>query len=68
KTTLVFDDFHSQPFNIPISLDQGCPLSPITFLFYNAPLIDLADGKRDWIALGFIDDTAFAARGRTLEE
>ncbi|KAF9226265.1 hypothetical protein BS17DRAFT_643142, partial [Gyrodon lividus] len=66
KTTLVFDDFQSQPFNIPIGLDQGCPLSPIAFLFYNAPLIGLATEKKDQITLGFINDTAFAARGKTL--
>ena len=29
KTVLSFNDFQSDPFNIPIGLDQGCPLSPI---------------------------------------
>ena len=68
RTTLTFDDFTSDPFSIPTGLDQGCPLSPIAFLFYNADLIGLADGQKDMIGLGFIDDTAFMARGGTLEE
>ena len=44
------------------------PLSPIAFLFYNAELISLAEGKKDMLGLGFINDTAFLARGKMLEE
>ena len=68
RTTLTFDDFTSNPFLIPTGLNQGCPLSPIAFLFYNAELISLTEGKKDMLGLGFIDNTAFLARGKMLEE
>ena len=67
-TTLSFDDFIYNPFNIPIGLDQGCPISPTAFLFYNAPLIELADNRKDLLRLGFINDTAFVARGQSFED
>lgn len=67
-TTLSFDDFIYNPFNIPIGLDQGYPISPIAFLFYNAPLIELADNCKYLLRLGFINDTAFAARGQSFED
>lgn len=51
-----------------MGLDQGCPISPITFLFYNSNLINVASNRRDCIGLGFIDDMAFTARGRSQEE
>ena len=68
RTALTFDDFTSDPFLILMGLDQGCPLSPIAFLFYNADLIDITKHSRDKLGLGFIDDTAFAARGKDFEE
>jgi hypothetical protein len=46
RTTLSFDNFITEPFLIPTGLDHGCPLSPITFLFYNADLIGLAKGEK----------------------
>jgi hypothetical protein len=68
QTTLSFDNFITEPFLIPIGLDQGCPLSPITFLFYNADLIGLAKGEKDMIGLGFINNTAFTARSDSFKE
>lgn len=68
RTTLSFDDFTSEPFDIQMGLDQGCPISPVAFLFYNSGLIDVATNKKDCIGLGFIDDTAFVARGKSQEE
>ena len=67
-TTLSFDDFISNPFNIPICLDQGCPISLITFLFYNTPLIELANNRKDLLRLGFINNTAFTARGQSFKD
>ena len=67
-TSLVLDDFISESLQIPMGLNQGCPLSPIAFLFYNGDLIGLADKKKDLLGLGFIDDTAYAARRKSLEE
>jgi hypothetical protein len=63
-TTLSFDDFISLTFQIPIGLDQGCPMSPIAYLFYNTDLIGLANGEKDKPGLGFMDDTAYVARGK----
>jgi len=62
-----FNDFQSEPFNIPIGLDQGCPLSPITFLFYNTDLIGLGGDCHNILTLRFINNTAFVARGKSVE-
>ena len=51
-----------------MGLDQGCPILPIAFLFYNSNLIDVASNRRDCIGMGFIEDMAFVARGRSQEE
>ena len=67
-TTLSFDDFLSDPFQIAMDLDQGYSLSLISFLFYNGDLIGLTRKQKDQLGLGFIDNTAFAARGKSLEE
>ena len=68
RTTLSFDDFISDPFHIPMGLDQGCPLLPIAFLFYNGDLISTPGKAKDQLGLGFIDDMAFATRGKTFDE
>jgi hypothetical protein len=39
----------------------------ILYAFYNADLIDIAQGKNE-LTTGFVDDCAFAATGDTLEE
>jgi len=68
KMILSFDDFQSEPFNIPIGLDQGCPLSPIALLFYNTDLIGLGGNRHDILTLGFINNTTFVARGKSFKE
>jgi len=69
-TTLSFDDYRSTQLNVVNGVDQGCPLSVIGFLFYNADVLRVAnpDPRRGELSLGFIDDIALAARGRTYEE
>ena len=64
----LFWRLHFRSFRHTMGLDQGCPISPITFLFYNSNLINVASNRRDCIGLGFIDDMAFTARGRSQEE
>ncbi|KAG2755209.1 hypothetical protein P692DRAFT_20644508, partial [Suillus brevipes Sb2] len=69
-THLHFDDYQSNLFNVSDGLDQGCPLSPTGFIFYNAPVLRVADLRpsKGELSLGFIDDVALIARGRSYEE
>ena len=62
-TTLEFNDYCSPLFQIKSSIDQGCPLSALAFLFYNADVLDNADTKNGELVLGFIDNIAIMARG-----
>jgi hypothetical protein len=70
KTTLSFDDFKSAPFDVLNGIDQGCQLSPLAFIFYNADVLRIPDPKprQGEMGLGFIDDIALLARARTHEE
>jgi hypothetical protein len=49
-------------------MDQGCPLSGITFQFYNADLLDITrkGDREDSVAV--VDDTTILARGANLED
>jgi hypothetical protein len=67
RTTLCFDDFCSEPFEVFNSLDQGCPASGPYFLFYNKGLLNIPKSW-DEIASAFIDDSYLAARVRHIEE
>ena len=66
-TMLKFDDFVS----IPIALDngtmQGDSSSMNYYSFYNAPLIEMAQGD-DELSPGFDDDSMVLAIGNTLAE
>ena len=66
-TKIKFDDFVSQWVDILNRIGQGDPISMILYLFYNADLLEIAKRKKE-ITLGFIDDAALAALGRTMEE
>lgn len=70
STHLVFDDYQSKAFNVENGIDQGCPLSPLAFIFYNSNLLEVADPnpRKGELSLGFIDDVALAARGKSYEE
>ena len=65
KTSLCFDDYISILFNILSGLDQGCPISPIGFLFNNADILEVPRRHRGEIGFGFIDDVGLGARGPT---
>lgn len=67
-TTLNFDDYKLEEFNVENGVDQGCPLSVIIFIFYNADLLDIADANEGTLSLGFIDDVSLIARGRSFAE
>lgn len=60
QTTLAFDDYNSNPETINHGLDQGCPLSPILYLYYNAGLLESTEGQKE-DSVAFIDDAAVMA-------
>jgi hypothetical protein len=66
---LLFDDVTSQPCNPPGGCNQGCPLSMLLYILYNAPLINIADptAKEECI-IGYIDDTTLLASGKTFND
>jgi len=45
QTVLCFNDYVSPLFNINSGIDQGCLLSVVGFLFYNADMLDIPNGK-----------------------
>lgn len=62
-TTLEFDDYCSPLFQSGSSINQGCPLLALAFLFYNADTLNIANRKNGEFALGFINDIILLARG-----
>ena len=68
STTLEFDDYCSPFFQIESGVDQGCPLSPLAFLYYNADVLDIPNNNKNALVLGFIDDICLLARGPTFED
>jgi hypothetical protein len=56
-TTLIVDNEETAPRQLNAGVPQGSPLSPILFLFYNAPLLEAVNQPDLPIApLGFADD------------
>ena len=67
RTQLRLDDHESALFDIDNGISQGDPLSMILYLFYNAQMLEVADGEGE-AALGFVDDLALIAIADTFEE
>ena len=63
KTTLHFNNYNSPVFVIPSSLDQGCPLSPLLYLFYNTDLAGLAEDEKQAVLIAFFDDRTLLTFG-----
>jgi hypothetical protein len=56
-TTLLIDGEETVSRRLPAGVPQGSPLSPILFLFYNSPLLDvLRQPENNIYPLGFADD------------
>ncbi|CCO36793.1 hypothetical protein RSOLAG1IB_12164 [Rhizoctonia solani AG-1 IB] len=67
-TCLVFDDYTSIPLPIDNGIDQGCPLSVIFYLLYNAPLVKVPRSSSNELCVAYIDDITFVTWGATFEE
>ena len=67
-TTISFDDFNTAAMEIPQGLNQGCPLSGITYQFYNTGLIEVVNQQKGEDCVGFVDDTTIFAEGANLQE
>ena len=67
STTISYDDHVSQNYAITNRVDQGCPLSVILYLFYNADLLDIANPLNGKLAVGFMDDIIFAIRAKDFD-
>lgn len=67
QTQLQFDDFTSNPIDLFNGTTQGCPLWMLLYAFYNADLIEIAQGKDEHVS-GFVDDGAFLAIANTIDE
>lgn len=67
-TTLSFDDYESEPFEVIDGLDQGCPGSSFYWILYCAPLLDMLKGNKKVKGFTFVDDHTIAAKGKTFAE
>jgi ribonuclease HI len=67
STRLRFDDFVSDPIPLINGTTQGDPSSMLFYSFYNAPLLETANG-RDELSPGFVDDSMMLAIGNDLTE
>ncbi|PLW35910.1 hypothetical protein PCANC_17902 [Puccinia coronata f. sp. avenae] len=68
-TCLRLADYLSAEFHIDQGLPQGCPLSVMLYILYNADLlIPKFDFDSDAVSLGFINDVVHLTAGKRLED
>ncbi|KAJ1299356.1 hypothetical protein OPQ81_011876 [Rhizoctonia solani] len=68
STCLAFDDYTSVPLPVDNGIDQGCPLSVIFYLLYNAPLVKVPRPANNELCVAYIDDITFVTWGPTFED
>ena len=67
-TRICFDDFRAPIEAIKRSIDQGCPLSGILFIFYNVDLLEITKKANGEDSIAVVDDITILATGEDLEE
>jgi len=68
STTVQLGDYISEEKEIEVGIPQGSPISPILYLFYNAPLLESLEGL--YLSLsptGFVDDIALLTYSRSVK-
>ncbi|TFK18719.1 hypothetical protein FA15DRAFT_558371, partial [Coprinopsis marcescibilis] len=68
KTKLRFDDFQSDFINIDNGIGQGCPLSMLIYILYNADLLNIPRNPQKEDAVGYVDDAILIAVGDTFQD
>ncbi len=68
STTLRTNEQITDKIGISIGIPQGSPLSPILFLFYNAPLLEDLEIVGSVSATGFVDDVVLLVEGKICKE
>ncbi|KAF5340335.1 hypothetical protein D9611_007948 [Ephemerocybe angulata] len=67
RTKLRFDDYLSDFKSIDNGIGQGCPLSMIIYIIYNADLLEIRQDM-DEDTIGYVDDAILIAEGKTFKD
>ena len=68
QTTISFDDYQTEPFEVLNGLNQGDPYSGISYLIYNADVLKIPVLRAgEWILL-FVDDAVIIVCGKNFNE
>lgn len=59
-TRIRIDDYTSEPIKLNNRTTQGCPLSMLFYVFYNALLMEIAKSRHEYLG-GFVNNTMFLA-------
>ena len=63
-TCLQFNGAISHEIPVPAGILQGSPLSPLLYLYYNVGALDIMEGQKDTLGMGFVDDIVYGVTGR----
>ena len=66
RNRLTFDNYLSDWFDLDNGIIQGDPLSMLLYLFYNADMLDIVQGRQE-VCLGYVDDMALVAAAGTFQ-
>jgi len=63
STRLQFNGAVSHEISVSAGVPQGSPLSPLLYLYYNAGALEAAEGRKDALGIGFVDDIVYGISG-----